>query len=88
MKQNTLKNILPGVHKMSLRKEILKTLERGPIRRYYLYSEFSQFSQDTIRGRLSELINDGKIIRKANEKEYGSSDNDMFSLVEVLPQNV
>jgi len=73
---------------MSLRKEILKSLERGPTRRYYLYSEFSQFSQDTIRGRLSELINDGKIIRKANEREYGSSDNDMFSLVEVLPQNV
>ena len=73
---------------MSLRKEILKSLERGPIRRYYLYSEFSQFSQDTIRGRLSELIKENKILRKANEKEYGSSDNDMFCLVEVRTQIV
>ena len=77
-----------GAGKMSLRKEILTILERGPIRRYYLYAELSQIDQNTIRGRLSELVKAGIIIRKPNEKNYGSYDNDLFILQPPILQKI
>lgn len=72
----------------SLRKDILTILERGPIRRYYLYSELKQYDQNTIRGRLSELKKEGKIIKKTNEKNYGSYDNDLFILQPPILHNI
>jgi len=73
---------------MSLRKEILTILVRGPIRRYYLYSELKHIDTTTIRGRLSELVKEGKIIKKPNEKNYGSYDNDLFILQPPILQNI
>jgi len=77
-----------GAGKMSLRKDILTILERGPIRRYYLYSELKHIDITAIRGRLSELAKEGKIIKKPNEKNYGSYDNDLFILQPPILHNI